>query len=269
MFCYSQAMKQAANSNSSSSIPWANIRIVLVETSHPGNIGGVARAMKNMQLESLFLVSPASFPDAAAFARASGAADVLDSAVVCSSLLDAISDCRLVIAATARSRTIEWPQLDAPEAARELTSMANTGPVALVFGRESSGLNNEELNHCHKMVSLPANPDFSSLNLACAVQVLAYEIRLACLDNNPDPDSISGIRQGDLPAESETLNRLFTHMEDTLLKVDFMPTHRAPTLMRKLKRFFFRAQISDEEVAIFRGIVSELDRLDKLLKKRT
>jgi TrmH family RNA methyltransferase len=260
-------MKQANNSNSSSTAPWANIRIVLVETSHPGNIGGVARAMKNMQLESLYLVSPASFPDADAFARASGAADVLDGAVVCSSLLEAISDCRLVIAATARSRTIEWPQLDAPEAARELTGMAGLGPVALVFGRESSGLNNEELNQCHKMVSLPANPDFSSLNLACAVQVLAYEIRLACLASSANSSSTPKLKRGDLPADSDKLDQMFKHMEDTLLKVEFMPPHRTTTLMRKLKRFFFRARTSEEEVAIFRGIISELDRLDGLVKK--
>jgi len=261
-------MKQADNSNSSSSFPWANIRIVLVETSHPGNIGGVARAMKNMQLKTLYLVSPESFPDPVAFARSSGASDVLDNAVVCNSLPEAISDCRLVIAATARSRTIEWPQLDAPVAAHELTSMASSAPVALVFGRESSGLNNEELNQCHNMVSLPANPDFSSLNLACAVQVLAYEVRLACLADGSGSGSVPNVKRGDLPASSEKLNQLFMHLEDTLLKVDFMPPHRATTLMRKLKRFFFRARISEEEVAIFRGITSELDRLDEIVKKK-
>ena len=255
------SMKHTADSNSSNPFPWMNIRVVLVETSHPGNIGGVARAMKNMQLESLFLVSPESFPDPAAIARASGATDVLDNAVVCDSLAEAIKNCRLVIAATARSRTIEWPQLDAPEAAVELVNLATTAPVALVFGRESSGLNNEELDHCHKMVTLPANPEFSSLNLASAVQVLTYEVRLAVLDRLRDAAETKVTESADLPASSENLERLFEHMERVLLDVHFMPPHRAPTLMRKLKRFFYRSGISEEEVSIFRGIISELDRL--------
>lgn len=255
------SMKQTADSNSSNPFPWVNIRIVLVETSHPGNIGGVARAMKNMQLESLYLVTPESFPDSAAIARASGATDVLDNAVVCGSLAEAIRDCRLVIAATARSRTIEWPQLDAPEAAAELTSLATTAPVALVFGRESSGLNNEELDHCHKMVTLPANPAFSSLNLASAVQVLTYEVRLAVLDRMKDSGEVKTTDDIEMQATSENLERLFDHLETVLLDVHFMPPHRAPTLMRKLKRFFYRSGISEEEVSIFRGIVGELDRL--------
>ena len=256
-------MKQAANSNSSFSYPWANIRIVLVETSHPGNIGGVARAMKNMSLESLYLVSPHSFPDPAAVARASGAADVLEQAVICSHLSDALQGCRLVIAATARSRTIDWPQLDAPGAASELVSLGRSAPVALVFGRESSGLNNAELDHCHMMVSLPANPDFSSLNLACAVQVLAYEMRLAVLAGDAKNHDENVVESDDLPASAENLERLFSHLEDTLLQVHFMPAHRAPTLMRKLKRFFYRSRVSEEEVSIFRGIISELARLSE------
>ena len=245
-----------------------NIRIVLVETSHPGNIGGAARAMKNMQLESLYLVTPESFPDSAAVARASGATDVLENAVVCETLAEAISDCRLVVAATARSRTIEWPQLDAPQAAAELTSLASTAPVALVFGRESSGLNNHELDHCHKMVTLPANPDFSSLNLACAVQVLAYEIRLAVLTAQGAVQDDESMDISDLPASKENLERMFTHLEEVLLKVHFMPPHRAPTLMRKLIRFFYRSGISEEEVSIFRGIVSELDRQESLNEQK-
>lgn len=256
-------MKQAANSNSSFSYPWANIRIVLVETSHPGNIGGVARAMKNMALESLYLVSPHQFPDPAAIARASGATDILEKAVVCSRLTDALTGCRLVIAATARSRTIDWPRLDAPAAASELVSLGRSAPVALVFGRESSGLNNAELDHCHKMVSLPANPDFSSLNLACAVQVLAYEIRLAVLAADAEDNNDIMADPADLPASTENLERLFNHLEETLLEVHFMPAHRAPSLMRKLKRFFYRSRVSEEEVSIFRGIVGELARLSE------
>ena len=243
--------------------PWANIRIVLVETSHPGNIGGVARAMKNMQLESLYLVRPHAFPDPAAVARASGATDVLDNAVICDDLARAIGGCRLVVAATARSRSIEWPRYDAPQAARELTRLAHAAPVALVFGRESSGLNNDELDHCNAMVTLPANPAFSSLNLACAVQVLAYEVRLAVMEGwTKAGHPADGLES--LPASADNLQQLFDHLEKTLLKIHFMPPHRAESLMRKLRRFYYRSGISDEEVSIFRGIISELDRLDAL-----
>ncbi|MGA7278699.1 MAG: RNA methyltransferase, partial [Desulfocapsaceae bacterium] len=170
-------MSGTENFNIYSRFPWANIRIVLVETSHPGNIGAVARAMKNMQLQSLYLVRPKQFPDSHAMARSSGAFDLLNDAVVCDSLAEAVSDCRLVIAASARSRSIPWPTTSAPQAAEKLIKQALQAPVALVFGREDRGLNNEELDHCNFMVQLPANPEFSSLNIAAAVQVFSYEIR--------------------------------------------------------------------------------------------
>ena len=257
-------MKATENSNIYSSFPWTNIRIVLVETSHPGNIGGAARAMKNMQLESLFLVNPEKFPDDHAIARASGATDILENAVVTSTLAEALVGCRLVVAASARRRSIRWPSLSAEEAARELAGQAQHSPVALVFGREDSGLNNEELDHAHAMVQLPANPEFSSLNLAAAVQVFSYELRKTIIrmgNSSEEQQSDTDSSAGDSLASSDSLMRLFTHMEKTLLMVHFMPDHRARTLMRKIMRFFYRSRITEEEVNIFRGIISELERV--------
>ena len=277
-------MNGTENSNIYSGLPWANIRIVLVETSHPGNIGAVARAMKNMLLESLYLVRPKQFPDGQAMARSSGAIDVLNNAVVCESLADAITDCQLVIAASARRRSIPWPMISAPEAALKLIQRGQVAPVALVFGREDRGLNNEELDHCHFMVQLPANPEFSSLNLAAAVQVFSYEIRKTFLADkslqvttDSAPAVAIDLNDVDRPASSNNLMNLFTHLEKTLIQVNFMPAHRTRTLMRKLMRFFYKSQITEEEVSIFRGILSELDRLsfmnkdlkEQLLKSNT
>ncbi len=264
-------MNETENSNIYSGLPWTNIRIVLVETSHPGNIGAVARAMKNMQLETLYLVRPKNFPDGQAVARSSGATDVLNSAVVCASLAEAIADCQLVIAASARRRSISWPMTSAPQAALKLIQRGKVAPVALVFGREDRGLNNEELDHCHYMVRLPANPEFSSLNLAAAVQVFSYEIRKTYLadksmqlENAPGTDELDDLADIDKPASSNNLMNLFSHLEKTLIQVNFMPAHRTRTLMRKLMRFFYKSQITEEEVSIFRGILSELDRLSSI-----
>ncbi len=264
-------MNETENSNIYSGLPWTNIRIVLVETSHPGNIGAVARAMKNMQLETLYLVRPKNFPDGQAVARSSGATDVLNSAVVCASLAEAIADCQLVIAASARKRSISWPMTSAPQAALKLIQRGKVAPVALVFGREDRGLNNEELDHCHYMVRLPANPEFSSLNLAAAVQVFSYEIRKTYLadksmqlENAPGTDELDDLADIDKPASSNNLMNLFSHLEKTLIQVNFMPAHRTRTLMRKLMRFFYKSQITEEEVSIFRGILSELDRLSSI-----
>jgi TrmH family RNA methyltransferase len=266
-------MNGTENSNIYSGLAWANIRIVLVETSHPGNIGAVARAMKNMLLESLYLVRPKQFPDGQAMARSSGAIDVLNNAVVCGSLAEAIADCQLVIAASARRRSIPWPMISAPEAALKLIQGGQVAPVALVFGREDRGLNNEELDHCHFMVQLPANPEFSSLNIAAAVQVFSYEIRKTFLadkslqvNNDSAPDVANDLNDADRPASSNNLMNLFTHLEKTLIQVNFMPAHRTRTLMRKLMRFFYKSQITEEEVSIFRGILSELDRLSFINK---
>jgi tRNA (cytidine32/uridine32-2'-O)-methyltransferase len=269
-------MDKTEDFNIYSDFPWANIRIVLVETSHPGNVGAVARAMKNMMLESLYLVQPKQFPDSHAMARSSGAVDVLENAVICDSLSEAIADCHLVIAASARSRYIPWPTTSAPVAAQKLLLGCQQAPVALVFGREDRGLNNEELDHCNFMVQLPANPEFSSLNIAAAVQVFSYEIRKAFLATETLP-SVPGLEKGkeddlsteDQPASGDNLQRLFNHLESTLVEVNFMPEHRTRTLMRKLKRFYLKSQITEEEVSIFRGILSKMNRLSSINKKHS
>jgi tRNA (cytidine32/uridine32-2'-O)-methyltransferase len=213
-------MSTTEDFNIYSDFPWANIRIVLVETSHPGNIGAVARAMKNMMLESLYLVRPKQFPDSHAMARSSGAVDVLDNAVVCDSLAEAIADCHLVIAASARSRYIDWPTTNAPEAAQKLLKSCQQAPVALVFGREDRGLNNEELDHCNFMVQLPANPEFSSLNIAAAVQVFSYEIRKAFLE--------AEVQQVSSDAVMEELDRLATEDQPASSEILCLNIEHAP-----------------------------------------
>ncbi|MFL6651385.1 MAG: RNA methyltransferase, partial [Sulfurifustaceae bacterium] len=152
------------------------IRVVLVRPSHPGNVGGVARAMKNMGLDQLRLVAPSSYPSPEAEARAADAADILARAVVCAELDEAIGTCHFIVGTTARSRRIEWPALNPADAAARLLQEAERGPVAVLFGHERTGLTNAELDRCHALVSIPANPEYPSLNLVCAVQIIAYEI---------------------------------------------------------------------------------------------
>ncbi len=156
-----------------------SIRIVLVGTTHPGNIGAVARAMKNMGCDDLVLVNPRYFPHEDATARASGASDILEAARVVTKLADALTDCTYVAGASARSRTINWPSMDARDSAERLLLESRQGKVAAVFGPEKSGLHNDDLDLCHTLLQIPTNPEFSSLNLAMAVQILTYELRMA------------------------------------------------------------------------------------------
>lgn len=164
-----------------------NIRIVLVNTSHTGNMGSAARAMKTMGLKHLYLVDPQDQPDGKANALAAGATDVLGNATIVDTLEQAIADCGLVVGTSARSRTLQWPMLDSRECGDKLVSEAAHYPVALVFGRESSGLTNDELQQCHFHVCIDANPEYSSLNLAAAVQTLCYEIRMHALAQERQP----------------------------------------------------------------------------------
>jgi TrmH family RNA methyltransferase len=232
-----------------------HIRIVLVNTSHPGNIGAVARAMKTMCLSRLYLVQPQDFPSPTATARASGAQDLLDSAVVCPDLDSALSDCRLVVGASARPRSIAWPQLEPRECAASLVAAAVDGPAALVFGREAAGLTNAELDRCRYLVTIPSNPDYSSLNLAQAVQVLAYELLLAggaqveVADVSAPP-----------PASVEQMSGLFAHLESVLVDIGFLNPRYPRKLMRKLVRLFNRASPTEEEVNILRGMLTEVER---------
>ena len=221
-------------------------RIVLVETSHAGNIGGVARAMKNMCQTDLALVNPLQFPSEQSSARASGADDVLEQASIHQDLEQAVGDCSLVIGASARLRTVRWPQLTPRQCAQAISQ--HQGSVALVFGRERSGLTNEELDCCHQLVHIPSNPQFGSLNLAMAVQVLTYELMVA------DAATAEPARHQSVNAED--MYALFGHLEQALADIGFMDPRKSDKLMRRLKRLFYRAAPDADEMKILRGILS-------------
>lgn len=229
------------------------VRIVLVEPQHPGNIGAAARAMKAMGLSDLALVAPAVFPHADATARAAGADDLLAAAGVCETLDEAVSDCRLVLGTSARSRRLPWPLLDARDAAARALEAAAAGPVALVFGRERSGLANTELDRCDAHLQIPCNPDFSSLNLAAAVQVVCYELRLAAGAAVDRPDEY------DPPATAAELEGFYRHLEEVMTAAGFLDPEQPKWLMRRLRRLFARAAPESAEVNILRGLLKALD----------
>ncbi|MEO5574123.1 MAG: tRNA (cytosine(32)/uridine(32)-2'-O)-methyltransferase TrmJ [Gammaproteobacteria bacterium] len=231
-------------------MPLSQIRVVLVETSHPGNIGAVARAMKNMCLHNLYLVNPRIYPSAEATARASGADDVLAEAQVCTSVDEALTGCGLVFGASARMRTIAWPQVSPRECAGLIMAEGAKIPLALLIGREQSGLTNEELERCNYLVHIPSNPEFKSLNIAAAVQVLAYEIFLAQIEQTP-----AEVEQNtaDL-ATADELELLYVHMHQTLIDIEFLDPQNPRQLMRRLRRLFNRARLDKMELNILRGI---------------
>lgn len=232
--------------------PLARIRFVLVETTHPGNIGAVARAMKTMGLRRLDLVKPRHFPNADALAMASGADDLLKCAGVHPDLTTALSGCRLAVGSSARLRTIEWPLLSPAQCAERLLAEAAHGEVALVLGRESSGLSNEELARCQYLVNIPTDPDFSSLNLAAAAQVFAYEIRRTWLAGLPDlvPEA------GHEPAPAEALEAFYGHLIQALGELGFSDPAQSHKLERRLRRLFHRARPDRVELNILHGILS-------------
>jgi tRNA (cytidine32/uridine32-2'-O)-methyltransferase len=234
-----------------------NIRIILVNTSHTGNIGSAARAMKTMGLSNLVLVDPVQLPDGKSSALAAGAGDVLANARVVSTLQEAVADCGLVVGTSARSRTHSWPMLEPRECGVKLISEVSNYPVALVFGRENNGLSNEELQQCHFHVCIPANPEYSSLNLAAAVQTLCYEIRMAFLHQEQHPQSV-----GEYPL-SEDLERFYTHLEQTLQKTNFIVANHPGMVMMKLRRLFNRARPEAQELNILRGILASIDKSTK------
>lgn len=228
------------------------IRFVLVETTHTGNIGAAARAMKSMGLSRLYLVRPKRLPDADAIARAAGADDLLASAAVCDSLVDALRGCRLVIGSSARLRSLEWPMLEPPQCADTLLREAAEGEVALVMGRESSGLTNAELAHCQYLAHVPTNPGFSSLNLAAAVQVFAYEIRRVHRSGTEEQ-----LRQEmPEPAPAEVLDGFHAHLTRALIDIGFADPEQSRKLGRRLRRLFNRARPDPTEINILRGILS-------------
>ncbi len=236
-----------------------NLRIVLVETSHPGNIGAAARAMKTMGLSKLTLVRPKTFPCAEATARASGADDVLSQAVVCESLQEAIRDCGFVMGTSARLRRLPWPLVGPRECGELLFQKAGNGTeVALVFGREKFGLSNDELDLCHSAVCIPTNPDYSSLNLASAVQVLSYEIRMASGDTELVSDAGNTDKQTPT-ATSEQLEQLNRHLQDAMIAVGFLNPENPRQLPRRIKRLLAKAGLDHKEVQILRGFLAAVD----------
>lgn len=236
-----------------------NTRIVLVGTTHPGNIGATARAMKNMGLSDLALVRPRYFPDQEATARASGAEDLLDGATVVETLAEAIADCVYVAGTSARSRAINWPCLDARSAAARLHEESANGPVAAVFGPEQSGLSNADLDHCDTLLTIPTDPDFSSLNLAMAVQVVSYELRAAWAARQAQSEAPE--YEADAPlATSAELEHFYRHLEQVLTDIRFLDPDNPRQLMRRLRRLFIRARPDKNELNILRGVLTAVDR---------
>ena len=225
-----------------------HVRIVLVETSHGGNIGAVARAMKNMGLSELALVRPCDHLSGQAVARASGADDLLRTAQVYDTLDEALADCQLVIGASARLRKVRWPQLDPRQCAQKVAAEAGAGRrVALLFGRERTGLTNAELDLCHYLVHIPANPEYSSLNLAMAVQVIAYELRMA---------EVQPQEPGREPAPVEAFEGFMEHLTAALYDIGYLDERNPEKLLRRLRRLFHRAQMDQHEINILRGILN-------------
>ncbi|MBF8449327.1 tRNA (cytosine(32)/uridine(32)-2'-O)-methyltransferase TrmJ [Aeromonas dhakensis] len=233
------------------------IRIVLVNTSHTGNMGSAARAMKTMGLSQMVLVDPQALPDGNANALAAGASDILANARIVATLDEAIADCGLVIGTSARSRTLSWPMLDPREAGEKLVAEGMQHPVALVFGRERTGLTNDELQKCHYHVAIPANPEYSSLNLAMAVQTLCYEVRMHwLLQQEQAGDSGMAVEYPSV----EQLEGFYQHLEQTLLKTGFITDDHPGQVMNKLRRLFNRARPEAVELNILRGILTSVQK---------
>lgn len=230
----------------------SHIKIVLVETTHPGNIGAVARAMKNMKMTNLCLVAPKIFPSADATSRASGADDILAAAEVCSSLPEAIADCNLVIGASARCRTISWPEMTPRQCAEKIVINEPNQKVAILFGRENSGLKNHELDLCHYLLRIPCNSEYSSLNIAAAVQVVCYELFVA----SGEQESIAIGDKGDSPlATAAQMESFYTHLYQALNDIGFMHPDKSKSIMRRLRRIYNRIQLDTKELDILRGIL--------------
>jgi TrmH family RNA methyltransferase len=230
----------------------SRIRIVLVAPQHPGNIGSAARAMKTMGLRELVLVDPREFPHAEATALAAGADDVLEAAKVFMTLEEAVADCSHVAATTARQRYVATPLQQPREWASRLAQVAPTGTIALLFGRERTGLTNEELDHAREGVIIPADPAFSSLNLAAAVQILCYELRLA--DGAPS-EAIAEHQ----PVSQAALEHFFGHLERVLIRTRFLDPAAPRFIMRRMRRLFSRSAPDEHEANILRGILGAIE----------
>lgn len=242
----------AAQDTRSPSGSLQRIRVVLINTTHPGNIGATARAMKVMGLSNLHLVTPKIFPHADATALASGADDLLQHARVHPSLGSALSGCGLVLGTSARLRSLAMPQLDAREAARRALAEVEQHEVALLFGRERYGLTNEEMQCCHSLVHIPSNPTYSSLNLAQAVQILCYELRMSATGS----DGQALDQMDHVPVDGLQMERFYQHLEQALLDIRFLNPSQPRKLMMRLRRLFNRSRPDQNEINILRGILT-------------
>jgi tRNA/rRNA methyltransferase len=238
-----------------------NVRVVLSHTTHPGNIGAAARAMKTMGLQHLYLINPRHFPDTQASAMAAGADNVLDGAVVCSSIDEALQGVVFTVGMTARQRDISNEVLTPREGMPQVVQQAATLPVALLFGTEMSGLTNEEVSRAQLLLNIPANPDFSSLNLASAVQVISYELSVALQCFQPTAQ----IAQ---PAEHQRVEGFLQHLEKTLHEIGFFTTQNPARMMQRLRRLYARARLESDEINILRGILSVTTEYNARLKAR-
>lgn len=240
------------------------VSIVLVGTSHPGNIGSAARAMKVMGLTQLILVDPQCEVDGQTIALASGASDVATNAKVFDTLEEALAESSLVVGTSARSRSLNWPMIEPRETGLKLIEEASQGrDVALVFGRERTGLTNEELQQCHYHVSIPANPEYSSLNLAMAVQTICYEIRMSWLAKKEQPFQTQSIDSDSQAIEYPRHNELalfYQHLEKVLFDTEFIKKDQPNLVMNKLKRLFTRARPEKQEINILRGILTAVEK---------
>ena len=231
--------------------PLSQLRVVLCSTSHPGNIGSTARAMKTMGIHQLYLVAPKYFPDAQATALAVNAADVLEHAIVVNTLEEAIADCQFVIGVSGKERALSQQVLNVREAALEAHKIAQHQPVALVFGTEMSGLTNAEADCCQLLATIPANPEYSSLNLAQAVQIMCYELRMAATQGQLHFD-----QKPVQLASQEDLERFYAHMQQVLETIGYLNPKAPKKLFERLRRLYARARLEKEEVNLLRGILT-------------
>lgn len=233
---------------------FSSIRIVLVGTQHPGNIGSSARAMKNMGLQNLYLVAPKSFPHPKSYELAAGADDILMQAKIVDTLDEALRGAKLVLATSARPRGVALPGLTPKECATKVAAMDDNSEIAILFGREHAGLTNEELLRSHYHINIPANPDYSSLNLSQAVQVIAYELRMALLTPSAQVETLS-----DRVATADEMEQFYTHLFSILSEIEFLkPNHPTRRLQQRIRRLFNRARVEHMEVSILRGILSQI-----------
>lgn len=248
------------------------VRVVLVNTTHPGNIGGAARALKNMGLSRLYLVAPKDYPADRAQWRAANALDVLDNAVVTDTLGEALEGCGMVVGTSARERRIPWPLLNPRECGERVWQEAATHDVAIVFGREDRGLTNEELHKCTYHVHIPSNPEYSSLNLAAAVQVLCYEVRMAALSD--EQGVLPSLSEWDQPpAKAEDIEMYFQHLEQALVDIGFHDRSNPRQTMSRLRRLYGRIRLDEMELSILRGVLTAIQnaahRMQQVIQQNT